>query len=363
MPSETGNAGPGPGPAGRGKAGDDADLLPFGAPASVPGAQGESSASSSGSREGGRGRIVRPRRRSRAALRPLWWSLPVIVLMLAAAVFLIGLHLWSYQSGRAYQDDRFSAAREGYQGQMAATAHGPERWVADYNLGTTLLAQGWLDTGVDYLQRAMERVPRATEVAEGYLEAYSYECRVRTNLALGLEAQGDVQTTAREWSQAVELYERSSDLLGPCQAEGSGQQSGGSGGQSGQSGEGQQSGQSGQSGDAQTDPGEQAGSAKDRVDGKAQDARDRAEGREPSPSPSDGSGGSGSGPDEADAPGSPGSSSPEPSPGASTPDPFAGETEAERERREQLEDRLRGSDSDQEDDYDQNRPGLSNGGW
>jgi Ca-activated chloride channel family protein len=280
--------------------------------------------------------------------------------MLAAAVFLIGLHLWSYQSGRAYQDDRFSAAREGYQGQMAATAHGPERWVADYNLGTTLLAQGWLDTGVDYLQRAMERVPRATEVAEGYLEAYSYECRVRTNLALGLEAQGDVQTTAREWSQAVELYERSSDLLGPCQAEGSGQQSGGSGGQSGG---GQQSGQSGQSGDAQTDPGEQAGSAKDRVDRKAQDARDRAEGREPSPSPSDGSGGSGSGPDEADAPGSPGSSSPEPSPSASTPDPFAGETEAERERREQLEDRLRGSDSDQEDDYDQNRPGLSNGGW
>jgi len=263
----------------------------------------------------------------------------VVVVMLAVAVDLIGLHVWSYRSGLAYQDARFSAARQGYEGQMSVAARGPETWVADYNLGTTLLAQGWLDTGVRYLERANERVPRAKDRGEGDIEAYSYECRVRTNLALGVEAQGDVLVEEGAWSDAAGLFERSSTLLEPCQSDDGAQPP------SGQS-------QSGAGGGE--DPGEQAGSAKDRADQKAQDARDHADGREPSGSGSD-QGNSGSDQDDPEAQDDPGA--------APTPDPFPGESEAERRRREELENRLNGSNSDQQDTRDQNRSGTPNGGW
>lgn len=377
-------------PGARGSSGDerwrspqgDPDLLPFGAPSPSDadrGGAGSPPPDGAGGPGGGRP----PRRRSRRALRPLWWSLPVIAVMLAAAIDLVGLHVWSYRSGLDYQDGRYSAARAGYEDQRSLTAHGPERWVADYNLGSTLLAQGWLDQGVERLRSAMERVPRATDLGGGALEAYSYECRVRTNLALGLEAQGDLRFAAESWTEAEGLYVESSDLLAPCQSSASaspqsgGQgQSGHSGGQSGgqtQSGGQGGQGQSGESGDSPTDPGEQAGSAKDRVDQKAQDARDRAAGKEPSQAAGGGSGaqggsdgagggqpsggGSGSGSDGHSDDGQAGSGA------TPTPDPYAGETDAERQRREELQNRLDSTNADQQDRYDQNRPGHANGGW
>ena len=373
---------------------DDGTLLPFGAPtAGESTSQGTSPSSSGGTRTGAGGRGRRgptERRRSRATLRRLWWSLPVVVVVLVVAAVLIGLHMWSYSAGRSYADGRFTAARDGFEGQMSVTAPvGPERWVADYNLGTTLLAQGYLDVGVQYLQRAMERVPRAHEVAPGLIESYSYECRVRTNLALGLEGQGDTQMSAQAWANAETLYQQSSGLLAPCQSSSSQQQSG----QGGQSGEPQsgQSGGSGQSGDSedqsggqssgggdQGDPGRQAESAKDRVDEKAQEARDRAEGREPSPSPSSsGSQGGSEGGESSPSPqpsgsddGSQNGGSPSPSPSGGTgsgseesSDPFQGETEEERQRREELEEKLGSSRDDQDSQYDENRPGSPNGGW
>lgn len=407
-------------------------LVPFGAPlADAPSGEGDVPPGGPGSpgvpSAGGRGRP----RRSRSALRPLWWSMPLVVVMALAAVFLLGMHMWSWASVRAYQDARFPQARSGFEGQVAWTRSGPETWVADYNLGSTLLVQGYLDVGVAHLELAMESVPRATEVAPGYIESYSYECRVRTNLALGLEGQGDVSATDLDWAGAADLYERSADLLAPCRSidtsqSQSGAQSGdpqsgdpqsgqGSGGQSGgdpqsgggsdgeggepQSGEGggaspEPSGSgdgsgadpsarpgeggsaepspdpSGQTGTGQQeDPGEGAERAKDRLDGKARDARERAEGRtpagEPSAEPS-------TGPSEQPSPGSspqptPGGNSPgspTPTPSASpTPDPFGKETDEQRRRRQELERQLEQSRTDQGNSYDQNRPGSPGGGW
>lgn len=469
MPSDPphGTHSPTPGGVDRGQDPGDELLVPFGAPpADASGGEGDTPPAGPGrggaATPGGRGR----RRRARSALRPLWWSMPVVVVLALAATFLTGLHVWSAASVRAYQDTGYDRARTGFEGQLTWTRSGPEAWVADYNLGSTLLVQGYLDVGVAHLERAMETVPRATEVAPGYIESYSYECRVRTNLALGLEGQGDAQAADLEWAGAADLYERSSELLSPCRsidtsqpqsgdpqsgdpqsgADGGGQsgdpQSGSDGGedgepQSGPDGGGQgepQSGadggedgepQSGQDGGAspepsgseggssggdssgepsadpsaepgegssgepsadpsgqagtgqQGDPGEEAENAKDRLDGKARDARERAEGRSPSPQPSgdpspepstapSGEPTSGSSPQPTpggDPTGSP-SGNPTPTPSASpTPDPFGNETDQQRRRRQELERQLEQSRNDQGNSYDQNRSGLPNGGW
>jgi len=458
---------PTPGGADRAQHSDDELLVPFGAPpADASGGEGDTPPSGPGRggtpTPGGRGR----RRRARSALRPLWWSMPIVVVLALAAIFLTGLHVWSAASVRAYQDTGYDRARTGFEGQLTWTRSGPEAWVADYNLGSTLLVQGYLDVGVAHLERAMETVPRATEVAPGYIESYSYECRVRTNLALGLEGQGDALAEDLEWAGAADLYERSSDLLSPCRSidtsqpqSGDPQSGSGGGGQSGdpQSGAGEdgqsgdpqsgsdggedgepQSGQdggaspepsdseggssgggssggpsadpsSGPSGDSsgepdtdpsaepgegssgepstdpsgqagagqQGDPGEEAESAKDRLDGKARDARERADGRSPSPQSSgdpspepsaapsgEPSTGSSSQPTPSgDSTGSP-SGDPTPTPSASpTPDPFGNETDQQRQRRQELERQLEQSRSDQGNSYDQNRSGLPNGGW
>lgn len=313
--------------------------------------------------------------------------MPLVVVVVAVAVFLIGMHVWSWAAGRAYADGRLDAAGGDFRTQVSLTTHGPETWVANYNLGTTLLAQGEVDPGVEYLEVAMSGVPRATEVAPGRIESYSDECRVRMNLALGIEAQGDVRATAEDWSAAADLYQESSALLAPCQPSQQQPQSGQaqSGQQQPQSGEPQSGQQQPQSGEPQSgqqpqsgqdgddadwsDPAQDAGSAKDRVDQKEQDARDRAEGRtpstqqSPSPAPS-GQGDASAEPSPEPTPGASGgqgSASPSPSPTQS--DPFGDETEQQRQRREELERRLNQSQQQQDENYDRNRTGAPAGGW
>lgn len=293
-------------------------LVPFGAPPAAPtggGGEAPPGEASTSSGEGGRGR----RRRARSALRPLWWSMPVVIVLALASTFLVGLHVWSWAGVRAYQDDGFDRARSGFEGQLGWTRSGPEAWVADYNLGSTLLVQGYLDVGVAHLERAMEKVPRATEVAPGYIEAYSYECRVRTNLALGLEGQGDVQAGDLQWAQAADLYERSADLLSPCRSFDSSQaQSGAQSGdpQSGQGGGGQSGdGDGGQSGGTQSGDGS---------GGQSGDSGDGSGGQGGGSQSGGGAGGSGSeagesGGQEGDEGGTDGAPSPGPSPSGGQP--------------------------------------------
>ncbi len=325
-------------------------MAPFGAPAPSGAAEG------AGRGAGHRGTA---RQRSRASLRPLWWSMPIVVLATAASILLLGLHFWALAANHAWAQGNLDAAQSDYDAQVSVTAHGPERWVARYNSGTTMLARGDIDAGVSQLRRALETVPNATEVSEGHVEAYSYECRVRMNLAFGIEAQGDQSVTDDQWSEAADHYDESASVLEPCDTSSDGQS------QSGQSGD-QQSGSGSSSGGDGSDPGQQAGSARDRVEQKSQDARDRAQGGDSSAEESEqGSGGS-SGSDASPSP-SPtpseseaGQASPSPS---ATSDPFSGETDQERQRREELEKKLERWQNDQDGGSDQNRSGLPDGGW
>ena len=246
-------------PVGPPSADPDDVLVPFGAPEADTGG-------SSPKAKAAHGPAAKPRR-SRKALRPLLWSLPFVLIGLAASTYLIGLTLWSRASLGHWTDSDYASAQAGYEGQKTLTKSGVEPWVANYNLGTTMLREGDTDGGIGLLRTAKEQVPTATEVEPGRIETYSYECQVRINLALGIEIQGDAKAASADWSGAATAYSEAKDIISPCQSpsssqdqsgDGEGQsdqQSGGQGGGGGQSDQ-QSGGQGG--GGGQQDPGEQA---------------------------------------------------------------------------------------------------------
>lgn len=226
-------------PVGPPSADPDDVLVPFGAPEADTGG-------SSPKAKAAHGPAAKPRR-SRKALRPLLWSLPFVLIGLAASTYLIGLTLWSRASLGHWTDSDYASAQAGYEGQKTLTKSGVEPWVANYNLGTTMLREGDTDGGIGLLRTAKEQVPTATEVEPGRIETYSYECQVRINLALGIEIQGDAKAASADWSGAATAYSEAKDIISPCQSpsssqdqsgDGEGQsdqQSGGQGGGGGQS--------------------------------------------------------------------------------------------------------------------------------
>ena len=249
-------------PVGPPSADPDDVLVPFGAPEADTGG-------SSPKAKAARGPAAKPRR-SRKALRPLLWSLPFVLIGLAASTYLIGLTLWSRASLGHWTDSDYASAQAGYEGQKTLTKSGVEPWVANYNLGTTMLREGDTDGGIGLLRTAKEQVPTATEVEPGRIETYSYECQVRINLALGIEIQGDAKAASADWSGAATAYSEAKDIISPCQSPSSSQDQSGDGeGQSDQ----QSGGQGG--GGGQQDPGEQADDSTDRLGDKEQQAKDK----------------------------------------------------------------------------------------
>ena len=113
------------------------DLLPFGA---LSGGPVDSSVREQlGQATNGKQKV----QRSPRALRPLWYSIPILVIALVIAGYLIGLTLWSQSSLKHWKAQDYEAAQAGYEGQRTWTGIGIEAWVAHYNLGTTLVRRDW----------------------------------------------------------------------------------------------------------------------------------------------------------------------------------------------------------------------------
>lgn len=312
----------------------EADLLPFGAPQVDPvdaSVRAKLTKASSGKQK---------IQRNPRALRPLWYSIPILVIVLSVAAYLIGLSLWSRSSLSHWKAQEYDIAQTGYEGQMAWTKIGIERWVAHYNRGTTLVRQGQTDEGVTELRTAFDLVPKATEVQPGRLEPFSYECRVRVNLGIGLEIQGDQLRAAGSTADAVSVYQEAEDTIAPCQtASGGGGQSGDqnqSGGQSDQ-----------QSGGESNNP---ADENKERVGDKKQQTEEESQGQSGSQDQQQQQGQQGQ------------QENPTPSPSPSE-NPYEGETQDQKERREQLENQNKDRQQNQRDTQDGKRDGNPNGAW
>ena len=367
-------------PVGPPSADPDDVLVPFGAPEADTGG-------SSPKAKAARGPAAKPRR-SRKALRPLLWSLPFVLIGLAASTYLIGLTLWSRASLGHWTDSDYASAQAGYEGQKTLTKSGVEPWVANYNLGTTMLREGDTDGGIDLLRTAKEQVPTATEVEPGRIETYSYECQVRINLALGIEIQGDAKAASADWSGAATAYSEAKDIISPCQSpsssqdqsgDGEGQsdqQSGGQGGGGGQSDQ-QSGGQGG--GGGQQDPGEQADASTDRLGDKEQQAKDKqGEGGQGDQGGQDQKDQGGQGQDQKDQGGQGQDQKDQGDQGQDQKDKqnkggqgksknedegYDNENSSDRQKRQDLQKKNRGNEKDRQDRSDSKRSGNPNGAW
>ena len=333
----------------------EADLLPFGAPQVDPvdaSVRAKLTKASSGKQK---------IQRNPRALRPLWYSIPILVIVLSVAAYLIGLSLWSRSSLSHWKAQEYDIAQTGYEGQMVWTKIGIERWVAHYNRGTTLVRQGQTDEGVTDLRTAFDLVPKATEVKPGRLEPFSYECRVRVNLAIGIEIQGDVQAAAGAYANAATIYQEAEETVAPCQtASDSSQNQSDDQNQSDnkdQSSNQNQSGKQGQSGDQQQS-GNQSDNPADQNKERVEDKKQKAEEQ----SQEQGDQQQDQQQDQQDKGSKDQQTNPSPSP-SPTQDPYEGETPAEKQRREELQHKNDQRNKDQRDKKDDRRSGNPNGAW
>ena len=333
----------------------EADLLPFGAPQVDPvdaSVRAKLTKASSGKQK---------IQRNPRALRPLWYSIPILVIALTVAAYLIGLSLWSRSSLSHWKAQEYDIAQTGYEGQMAWTKIGIERWVAHYNRGTTLVRQGQTDEGVTDLRTAFDLVPKATEVKPGRLEPFSYECRVRVNLAIGIEIQGDVQAAAGAYANAATIYQEAEETVAPCQtASNSSQNQSDDQNQSDnkdQSSNQNQSGKQGQSGDQQQS-GNQSDNPADQNKERVEDKKQKAEEQ----SQEQGDQQQDQQQDQQDKGSKDQQTNPSPSPSPS-PNPYEGETPEEKQRREELQHKNDQRNKDQRDKKDDRRSGNPNGAW
>lgn len=156
-------------------------------------------------------------RRNGKLLRPLWWSLPIVVVALAVGIYMTVLPLWAWNTGRSARAGNNEGALKSYSRQIYWGDLGPVSWVAHYNAGTQHVKLDHPDEAVAELRVAWDRVPKAKQIEDGRIETYSYECTVRMNLALALEKQGDaVMSTDR--ARAAEIYKEMGEVVAPCQS-------------------------------------------------------------------------------------------------------------------------------------------------
>lgn len=159
---------------------------------------------------------AKPRRNGKL-LRPLWWSLPIVVVALAVGIYMTALPLWAWNTGRSVRAGNNEGALNSYSRQIYWGDLGPASWVAHYNAGTQHVKLDHPDEAVAELRIAWDRVPKAKQIEDGRIETYSYECTVRMNLALALEKQGDAAMST-DRARAAEIYKEMGEVVAPCQS-------------------------------------------------------------------------------------------------------------------------------------------------
>lgn len=260
---------------------------------------------------------------------------PIAVIIGLVGMWFIGLYLWTNLTRADWNSEDYGSAVSSYERQATVTDVFPEPWIAQYNLGTAMLANGDLAGGVEKLQQAFQGVPKAVRGESGNIQPFAYECYVRTNLSAGFELQGDAAVASGNEIAAERLYKTALDWITPCEVpSGSGEDE--SAGQSDNSDGGKSQ---GSEGDEQSEQGNEAG---DRLREKLN------EGQEPqADSESDSE-------DESQNQGQ----NEEPS----SANPFEGESEEQRQRREELQDKnQQQAEREREKNEQQNRG--TGGGW
>ena len=142
----------------------------------------------------------------RTRRRLFWWSLPVVLVILAIAWKLVSLQLTTDGAKNDFDagDYEGSADRSG----SLLVGNLVEPWIPYYNRGTALAAFQNFTPATDDLGEALTRAPA------------SERCMVRVNLALAWEQQGDAYRGAGYEEGAIRLYETSLAVIRDGAADG-----------------------------------------------------------------------------------------------------------------------------------------------
>ena len=186
------------------------------------------------------------------------WNVKVLLSVLVT-ILLLGLSAWSglmvtsaHFGQEAYQDGRLETAERHYQTNMRVTPNAWEGWEPPFNRGTTRLRLGvdadamgvgpegfgidgprdsdgevtyhaisnvaMVDAGVVDLELALVRVPEAERENGQVIDPDNQpECKVRRNLSIGQELQGDWLVTGGDSAAAAEKYALAQETLAACQ--------------------------------------------------------------------------------------------------------------------------------------------------
>ncbi|RUR01140.1 hypothetical protein [Labedella endophytica] len=138
-------------------------------------------------------RRVTPGAVRRRRWRLLWWSLPVVLLLLATSVKLGGLSLTAQDAIDASETGRFDESIAASDALM--TLNWFEPWIAYYDRGTASARAQLYNDATDDLSTALELAPA------------EHSCDVRVNLALAWEELGDIYADAGYLRGASLIYD------------------------------------------------------------------------------------------------------------------------------------------------------------
>lgn len=138
-------------------------------------------------------RRVTPTAIRRRRRRLIWWSLPLVLVALAASVKFASLSLTAQDAITASETARFDESIEASDALM--TMNWFEPWIAYYNRGTAAAMSQSYNDATDDLSTALELAPK------------DRSCEVRVNLALAWEELGDIYTEAGYLRGASLIYD------------------------------------------------------------------------------------------------------------------------------------------------------------
>lgn len=157
--------------------------------------------------------IAQARNRRRRLLR---WSTPFVVVVVVAALYLLGLAGVVMIGERSYAGQSYPSAVRQF--SLLQHVNVLERWKPYYNSGTARYSSGAFFTATQELERAMELVPRGAPEEGRSAE----ECLVATNLSLAYEGLGDEAARASDPAMAIAYYEQALATIAGCGTAGGG---------------------------------------------------------------------------------------------------------------------------------------------
>jgi hypothetical protein len=134
--------------------------------------------------------------------RLLLVSLPVVALVVLVAIKLLSMPLLAAVSQATYGATSYESSVTAADGLGVANV--VERWVQHFDRGAALGQIGLLEESRSELERALALVPTSDATSS---------CRVRTDLVLVVEQQGDSAVLDQQFARAVAFYTQSLALI------------------------------------------------------------------------------------------------------------------------------------------------------